>query len=281
MKIKITSDSTSDLSQALLEKFDIAVSPLYIIKDGQSYRDNIDITTDDIFAHVKAGGGLCSTAAVSETDYEEFFRRETRDCDGLVHVTISAEISSCYQNACVVAKRFPNVEVVDSRNLSTGIGHVVLFGAELAQRGDQTAAQIAQAMRAITEKVDASFVVDRLDYLRKGGRCSAVAALGANLLSIKPCIEVKNGQMGLGKKYRGAYEKALRAYVRDRLQSAGPVRQNRIFITHTAVPDDIVEAVRQEVNDCMHFDEVLITRAGCTVGCHCGPMTLGILYVHE
>lgn len=280
MKIRITSDSTSDLSPELLSRFQIPISPLYIIKDGMSLRDNIDINTDDIFAHIKAGGGMCSTAAVSEADYEEFFRRELTGCDGLVHVTISADMSSCYQNACIVAARFANVHVVDSRNLSSGMGHVVLYGAELAAKGGMDAAQIADEMRAITSKVDASFVVDSLEYLRRGGRCSAVAALGANLLSIKPCIEVRDGMMRVGKKYRGAFEKTLRAYVRDRLLFAGPLRTNRIFITHSAVPADIVAAVREEVDACVAFDEVIINRAGCTIGCHCGPMSLGILYIH-
>ena len=281
MKIKITSDSTCDLTPELLTRFNISIRPLYIIKDGVSYQDTVDITPDEIFAHVAAGGSLCSTAAVTEEDYREFFARELEGYDGLVHVTISGEMSSCYQNACVVAKRFNNVEVVDSRNLSSAQGLIVMEGADMALQGDKTAAQIAQALRALTPKVDASFCVDRLEYLRKGGRCSAVAALGANLLAIKPCIEVRDGNMLVAKKYRGHYDRVLRDYVRDRLENNDTLRLHRIMITHTPVPDGTVEMVRQEILKYQPFSEILETEALGTVACHCGPHTLGILYIHK
>lgn len=281
MRVKITSDSTCDLTPELLKRFNISVSPLYIIKDGVSYRDNIDIRPADIFAHVAAGGGMCSTAAVSQADYEEFFTRELQGYDGLVHLTISSDMSSCYQNACTTARRFPNVHVVDSRNLSSAQGLLAMEGAEMAGRGDMDAAAIAQALRDMTPKVDASFCVDRLDYLRKGGRCSAVAALGANLLSIKPCIEVREGKMLVAKKYRGHYERVLREYVHERLADNDTLRLHRIMITHTPVPDGIVDMVRGEILACQPFAEVLETEALGTVACHCGPHTLGILYIHK
>jgi len=281
MKIKITSDSTCDLTPALLERFNISVCPLYIIKDGVSYRDQVDITTDEIFAHVEAGGSLCTTAAVSEADYDDFFAREQQGYDGLVHVTISSDMSVCYQSACNSARRHANVHVVDSRNLSSAQGLIVIEGAEMAARGDMTAAQIADAMRALTPKVDASFCVDRLEYLRKGGRCSAVAALGANLLSIKPCIEVRDGKMLVAKKYRGHYDKVLRDYVHERLAGNDTLRLNRIMVTHTPVPDGIVDMVKQEILSLQPFAEILETQALGTVACHCGPHTLGILYVHK
>mgnify|MGYP002626757016 CR=1 FL=1 len=281
MKIKITSDSTCDLTPQLLERFNISIRPLYIIKDGKSYRDSVDITPADIFAHVANGGNLCSTAAVSESDYEEFFAKELEGYDGLVHVTISSDMSSCYQNACVVARKFKNVHVVDSRNLSSAQGLIVMEGAEMAAKGLMDAGEIAQAMRDLTPKVDASFCVDRLEYLRKGGRCSAVAALGANLLSIKPCIEVRDGNMLVAKKYRGHYDRVLRDYVRDRLENNDTLRLHRIMITHTPVPDGTVEMVRQEILKYQPFSEILETEALGTVACHCGPHTLGILYIHK
>lgn len=281
MKVRITSDSTCDLTPELLERFNIAIRPLYIIKDGVSYRDNVDITPADIFAHVEGGGKMCSTAAVSESDYEEFFTKHLQGYDGLVHVTISSDMSACYQNACNVAKRFPNVQVVDSRNLSSAQGLLVMEGADMAARGDMTAAQIADAMRALTPKIDASFCVDRLEYLRKGGRCSAVAALGANLLSIKPCIEVRDGKMLVAKKYRGHYDRVLREYVHERLAGNDTLRLHRIMVTHTPVPDGIVEMVKQEIRACQPFAEIMETEALGTVACHCGPNTLGILYIHK
>lgn len=281
MKIRITSDSTCDLTPELLERFHIAVSPLYIIKDGKSYRDQIDITTDEIFAHVKAGGSLCSTAAVSESDYEEFFSRNLAGYDGLVHFTISSDMSSCYQNACVVAKKMKNVQVVNSRNLSSGQGLLVMEAAEMAERGDLDAAQIADAVRALRPKVDASFCLDQLNYLRKGGRCSAVAALGANLLNIKPCIEVRDGRMLVARKYRGHFDRVLREYVHDRLADNDTLNLKRIMITHTPVEEGIVEMVRREIMACQTFSEILVTQALGTVACHCGPHTLGILYLHK
>lgn len=281
MKIQITSDSTCDLSASLLERFHVATVPLYVIKDGASYRDGVDITPSQIFAHVAAGGALCSTSAVSETDYEEFFARMLKDCDGLVHVTISSKMSACYQNACNAAKHFEHVQIVDSMNLSTAQGLVVLHGAELAQQGTMDERQIAQQMRDIVPKVDASFIPESLDYLRKGGRCSAVAALGANLLSIKPCIEVHDGAMGVAKKYRGTFEKTLRNYIRERLEGNDTLNLSRLIITHTTVADGVVDMVREEALRYQPFAEVLVTTAQCTISCHCGPNTLGILYIRK
>ncbi len=281
MKVRITSDSTCDLTPELLERFHIAVRPLYIIKDGVSYRDNVDIKPADIFTHVEAGGKMCSTAAVSENDYKHFFAECLEGYDGLVHVTISSEMSSCYQNACNAAKRYPNVHVVDSRNLSSAQGLLVMEGAEMAEKGAMTADEIAKAMRELTPKIDASFCVDQLEYLRKGGRCSAAAALGANLLNIKPCIEVRDGGMVVAKKYRGHYERVLREYVHDRLENNDTLRLHRIMLTHTPVPDGIVDMVRREILACQPFAEVLETEALGTIACHCGPHTLGILYIHK
>ena len=190
-------------------------------------------------------------------------------------------MSSCYQNACNTAKRYKNVHVVDSRNLSSAQGLLVMEAAEMAEKGDKTAEEIAQAMRDLAPRVDASFVVDRLEYLRKGGRCSAAAALGANLLAIKPCIEVRDGNMLVAKKYRGKYDHVLREYVQERLQGNDTLQLKRIMITHTPVPDGIVDMVRQEILACQPFAEVLESEALGTVACHCGPHTLGILYIHK
>ena len=280
MKVRITSDSTCDFSPELKKRFQVGIVPLYVIKDGIAYRDSKDITCAEIFAHVVAGGALCTTSAVSQSEYEDFFEKQLEGYDGLVHVNLSSEMSSCHQNALVAAEKFKNVYVVDSRNLSSGQGLVVIRGAELAAQGNMTAKEIADALREFTGKVDASFIVDKLDYLRKGGRCSAVAALGANLLSIKPCIEVKNGKMGVSKKYRGTFKKVLQAYVRERLSDES-IDTSRIFITRTSVNDDIWAQVRKDVEACKQFDEILEADAKCVISCHCGPNTLGILYVHH
>lgn len=280
MKIRITSDSTCDFSPALQERFGIGVVPLYVVKDGVAYRDSVDITCAEIFAHVAAGGMLCTTSAVSQSEYEDFFAKQLEGYDGLVHVNLSGEMSCCHQNALVAAEKFKNVHVVDSRNLSSGQGLVVIRGAELAEKGDMTAEAIAADLREFAARVDASFIVDKLDYLRKGGRCSAAAALGANLLSIKPCIEVKNGKMSVGKKYRGSFKKALRMYVRERLND-DTIDLKRVFITRTPVDEGVAEDVRSEVLAMKPFEEVIDSEALGVISCHCGPNTLGVLYVHK
>ena len=280
MKIKITSDSTCDLSPEILEKYNISVIPLTVIKDGQPYSDGINITTDDIFNHVAAGGGLCSTAALNMTEYSEWFKKYINECDALIHINISSEFSSCHQNARLAASELDNVRVIDSRNLSTGQGLVVLEACKLAESCDNLD-DIENKLNNFTGKVEASFLLDRLDYMVKGGRCSAVAALGANLLSLKPCIEVKNGKMSVVKKYRGNYVKCLTSYVKDRLSGREDVDHDTLFVTHTPVSDECLDAVMSTVASCEKFDTLYHTQAGCTVSCHCGPGTLGVLFVRK
>ena len=279
MKIKILSDSTCDLSPALLAENEITLVPLTVVKGDEQFKDGVTITAADIFAHVAAGGDLCSTAANSIGEYADEFEKYTK-YDGVIHITIGSGFSSCYQNACLAAEDYPNVRVVDSQNLSTGQGLVVLKACELAKTATDLDA-LADQLRSFTEKVEASFLVDKLDYLAKGGRCSAVAALGANLLNLKPCIEVKNGKMGVVKKYRGKYEKCLATYVKERLADRDDIHRGILFVTKTEVSDTCYDAVMAAVEENGHFAHVYETTAGCTVSCHCGPGTLGVLFVRK
>ena len=280
MRIKITADSTCDLPKALLEKYDISLSPLTIVKDGESFLDNVTITPDEIFAHVAAGGSLCSTAACNVSDYMELFPRYAESYDGVLHISLGSGFSSSYQNACLAAEDFDNVKVVDSQNLSTGQALVVMYACKLAQSCEDLE-QLRADVQAYTERVEASFLLNRLDYMVKGGRCSAAAALGANLLNLKPCIEVKNGKMGVVKKYRGNYAKCLSSYVKDRLDGRDDLTGDLLFITYTTVSDDCRQAVLDAVGQYGHFEDMVECTAGCTVSCHCGPETLGILFVRK
>ncbi len=281
MRIKITSDSTCDLSPAILAQHDITLMPLTVIKDGKEFKDNVTITPAEIFAHVAGGGALCSTTAVSIGEYQDFFAPLAAEYDGVVHINLSAEFSSTHQNACLAASEFDNVVAVDSRNLSTGQGLVVLKACQLAKTA-QSLQQMKEELDAFTGKVEASFVVDKLEYLVKGGRCSSAAALGANLLNLKPCIDVKDGKMGVSKKYRGKYEKCLLSYVQERLEGREDLDTSMpIFITETKVSDECHQAVRAAVETYGSFDTVYETTAGCTISCHCGPGTLGILFVRK
>ena len=280
MNIKILSDSTCDLPNELLEKHNITLVPLTVIKNDSDFKDGVDITPADIFAHVAAGGALCSTSAVSVGEYEEFFQKYSSEYDAVIHINIGSGFSSSYQNACVAAADFDNVYCVDSLNLSTGQGFLVLKASAMAQEGMEPKAIVA-ALNDIVPKVEASFLVDKLDYLVKGGRCSAAAALGANLLNLKPCIEVKDGKMGVVKKYRGNYAKCLATYVKDRLADREDIDRDTLFVTRTVVSDDCLQAVRGAVADHGSFSSVYETYAGCTVSCHCGPGTLGVLFLKK
>ncbi len=278
MAVKITSDSTCDLSAALVEEYDIGIVPLIVMKDGAALKDGVEITPADIFAFTAATGKLCSTSAVGEYEYAEYFRPLAAAYDAVIHINISAEFSSCYQNACIAAKEFKNVYVIDSRNLSTGQGHVVIEAAQLAAQGLEPE-EICRRLNDLTGRVEASFLLDRLDYMVKGGRCSSVAALGANLLRLKPCIEVVDGRMRVVKKYRGAYNHCIQAYVTERVQGRADLRRDRMFITHAAAEPDTLAAARQAVAENGRFEHVYETMAGCTVSCHCGPHTLGVLFI--
>ena len=280
MNIKILSDSTCDLSQALLEQLDITIVPLTVVKGDAQFKDGVTITPAEIFAHVAAGGELCSTSANSVGEYEEQFAQYADKYDGILHINIGSGFSSCYQNACIAAEEFPNVRVVDSMNLSTGQGLVVLEAVRLAKECTSIA-ELHEKVQAFAEKVEASFLVDKLNYLVKGGRCSAAAALGANLLNLKPCIEVRDGKMIVVKKYRGNYAKCLATYVKERLADREDIRRDVLFVTKTSVSDEEYAAVMEAVKEHGNFETVYETLAGCTVSCHCGPGTLGVLFVRK
>lgn len=280
MKIKILSDSTCDLSPELQEKYDVTLFPLIVVKDGEEFQDGVTITPSEIFAHVAAGGSLCSTAARSVVMYQEFFRKYAGEYDAVIHISIGSGFSSSYQNACLAAEEFDNVRVIDSMNLSTGQGLVVLKACALAGTCDSLEDIVAQ-LNEYTSHVEASFLLDRLDYMVKGGRCSSAAALGANLLNLKPCIEVKGGKMTVVKKYRGNYAKCLANYVKDRIADREDLDLDTLFVTHTPVTDQCHAAVMDSVKAYSRFENVYETDAGCTISCHCGPGTLGVLFVRK
>ena len=280
MNIKILSDSTCDLSQQLLQENNISLVPLTVIKDGKEFKDGVTITPAEIFAHVAAGGDLCSTSANSVGEYTDMFAQYADQYDGVLHITIGSGFSSCYQNACIAASDFENVKVVDSMNLSTGQGLVVLEACRLAKECT-TLEELHEKVQAFTAKVEASFLVDKLTYLAKGGRCSAVAALGANLLNLKPQIDVKDGNMGVSKKFRGKYGKCLANYVQEKLADRDDIRRDILFVTKTSVSEEEYAEVMAAVKQYGHFETVYETFAGCTVSCHCGPGTLGVLFVRK
>ena len=281
MKVKIISDSTSDLSPELVKKYDISIVPLYVVMGDKIRKDGIEATPEDIYEYVSQSGKLPKTSAPNLNDFLSAFRNWRNQGYEIVHFNISSDFSSSHATARMAAEEVGGVEVVDTRNLSTGSGLVVLHACEMAENG-ASAKEIAEECRALTGRVEASFVVDSIDYLHKGGRRSSVAALGANLLKLKPCIEVTEGKMQSGKKFRGTIDRVIINYVTERLQNREDIDKHRIFITHTRCSEDTVNAVRDKINELQPgFDEILETTAGCTVTSHCGPGTLGVLFIRK
>ncbi len=277
-KILIASDSTTDLSSALIERYGIKILPLGVTLDDKQYTDGVDIDPDFIYKHYEETGRLPKTSAVNLADFEAFFAEHTADGGKVIFFTISSDMSSTYHNAALAAEGYEGAYVVDTRNLSTGGGLLLIKAAEMAAEG-KTAEEIVATCNELAPCVDASFIIDSLEFLYKGGRCSALAALGANLLSLKPCITVKDGKMGVGKKYRGKFGAVLPKYIEDRLEDASDVIKDHIFVTHAGCELAIVDACVARVKEIAPEAEVHIARAGCTISSHCGRNTLGVLFI--
>lgn len=276
----IASDSTCDLGDTLTEKYNVKIIPLKVHLGDRDYTDGVDIDPDAIYAHYEDRGELPKTSAPTISDFETFFEEQNRKGCAVVLFTLSAEMSATYHNATLAAEDFEEVYVVNTANLSTGGGLLVLAACEMAREG-KTAAEIAARCEAMKGRVDASFVVDDLEFLHKGGRCSAVAAFGANLLQLKPCIVVKDGKMGVEKKYRGKFGAVLEKYVAERIGDAADVDLRRVFVTHAGCDETVVQNCVSRVKALAPFEEVLVTRAGCTISSHCGRNTLGVLFVRK
>ncbi len=279
--IRISADSTVDLSNELLEKYGISIFSLHINLGEDEYNDDgKSICPDDLYAYAERTGELAKTAAGGLVEYEEFFEKMTQDGDTLIHFNISSSLSSSHNNARMAAEDMENVYVIDSLNLSTGIGLLVIRAAELAAEG-KSAEEIISDIKEKIPCADVSFVIDTLEYLHKGGRCSALAKFGANLLSLKPCIEVREGAMGAHKKYKGKISGIIPGYIRDRIVDVDDIITDRIFVTHTKMDDETVAKAVEQVKEMGIFGEVLETTAGCTISTHCGPNTLGVLFLRK
>ena len=282
MKIKITGDTICDLSQDLLKKYNIEIMPVHVSLGDKEYEDSATITQDEFYDFLKNNPVLPKTSAYNPLEAAEFFKEQLNSdggYDAIIHFTISAKISAIYQNCVTAAQEFEGkVFVVDSKSLSTGIGLQMLYACDLIKEG-LDAKTVYEKVLARVDRVQASFVIDKLTYLHKGGRCSGVALFAASTLGIKPIIILSNGEMKVGKKLMGKFEKSVDAYVDYILQNYSDIDKTRCFLTHTPISQEIINSVREKIKD--KFDEVLETNAGCTVGTHCGPNTIGILYYQK
>lgn len=280
-KIKISADSTCDLSPELISKYKISTMPLRVTLGDKDCLDGVTIEPQDIYDFYASTKQLPKSGARSTDEYLTFFNNLLDDgYDAVVHFTISAEMSASYNNAQLAASQTKNVYVIDSRQLSTGIGLLVLDACDMAAQG-MPAKDIAARATKRAEYARSSFIVDTLEFLYKGGRCSSLAYLGANLLQIKPCLEVKNGLIGVASKPIGRYRRCVAKYCDNIKANATNPDRRRCFVTHTKMDEGIAEEVVEMVKSWGIFDEVLETTAGCTVTTHCGANTIGILYIND
>lgn len=282
-KIRIVSDSTCDLSAELIEKYDITIIPLCIILGEKSYYDGVDISPAQIYEWSDENKTTPKTAGITFDKLDEFIKPLFESGDDIIYIGISEDMSSTCNTARIYGEdaEYGRFFVINSKNLSTGIGLQVLRACELRDAG-KSAEEIVSEIEGARDLVRASFVVaDKLTYLARGGRCTAVTALMANALKLHPEIVVRDGKMGVGRKYRGKTSVAVSAYVDGLMPALEAADPRRVFITHSGCEDEVIEAVRQRLTELGHFEEILITRAGGVISSHCGPNTLGVLFYEQ
>ena len=274
--IIFTVDSSSDMPSSLLAKHNISVLPFYINFGDETYRDGVDIDRATLYEKVEKTGVMPKTAAIPPAIYGDFFAEKRKDADAVIHFSIGSGLSSSYQNATLAASEYDNVFVVDTNTLSSAEALVILHALDLAKEG-KSAKEIVADCVSYKDRCDASFVLDTLDYMKKGGRCSGAAALGANLLGIKPALNMQDGTLMLCKKYRGKLKMVIPKYIEERLAACTP-DPTRIFITNSGIDAEIIELAHETVEKSGIFSEIIHTDAGCVISSHCGPGTLGILF---
>ena len=281
-KIRITADSTCDLSESLLQKYGISILPLNIVLDMKSYSDGEEIIPDEIYVWSEKMHKTPKTAAVAYDRALEMASAFQKNGDEMIFFGISESMSTTCNVMRMVKEElnYTGMYVIDSQNLSTGIGLQVLRAAELAGQG-LGAQEIVTQIEQERSRVRASFVVERLDYLAMGGRCSSVVALFGGKLKLKPRIEVTDGKMEAGKKYRGNQDKVILKYVQDMEMQLRQADPHRIFITHSGCEEAVIRSVEEYLKGLHHFEEILITRAGGVISSHCGPGTLGVLFYEK
>lgn len=278
-KIILSADSTCDLSVDLKEQYEVNYFPFHIILEEVDYLDNVDITPEKIYDAYYERKVLPKTAAINMAEYMEYFEKWVKEGYEVIHICLGSGLSCAYQNCVLAAEELGHVHVINSGNLSTGMGLLVIEAGKMIQKGLEVE-EIVARLKELVPKCHASFILDTLEFMRAGGRCSAATAFGANLLNIKPCIEVNNkdGSMSVGKKYRGSLESVLKKYVKDKIEAFPDMKKEVLFITHSGISEDYIQLVKGAVSSLVDVKEIYVTKASCTISSHCGPNTLGILF---
>ncbi|WP_379160661.1 DegV family protein [Paenibacillus sp. sgz5001063] len=278
--VKIFSDSTSDLPQGWKETYDIGIVPLYVVFDDATYKDGVDITPEEVYQQVAARGALPKTAAPSPADFITAFEPVIRDGADIVYISLSSALSSTYQNALLAAGEFPEgrVQVVDSETLCGGIALLVMKAARAAAKGE-SALEIAAMLKACRSRVETEFVVDTLDYLYMGGRCSGMQNLIGSLLKIRPVLRLIDGAIVPVSRVRGKKEKAVEQMLQHVLDHTGDIDKELLIVAHTLAEED-AKYLEQALREQTGVDEIACIHAGCVIGSHCGPGTVGLMYMH-
>ena len=280
MNIKITADSTCDLSEELLRQWNISLMPMHILMGGESYLDGVTVHPADVFAHVKNGGQAPKSAAANLVEYTDFFAPFAKEYDAVIHISVGSKFSSCFQNARLAAQEFDNVSVVDSENICTGQGYLVLRAAKWAADG-LSAKNICMRLQSLAKRVELSFVLNQLDFMAKSGRCSGVLAFGANILGIKPSLAVIDGELKVVKKYRGSLPICVGKYIADQLDDRDDIDNSMVFISSCEPKPGCMDAIKAGLRKYGKFEHIIETDIGTTIGGYSGPGTIGIVFAKK
>lgn len=279
-KVKITVESGADLSPELLARFNVISIPVYVIIGNKSYHDVSDISPNEMFNLVENSNLSATTSAPSEYDYYQTFSKIHEEGWDIVHVSTTGAASVCYQNALNAGKRVGNVWVVDSRNATSGVALLALQASEWAAQG-MPAEKIYTDLSKLTPNVEFSCILDSLSYVLKGGRLGSLVAKGVEILQLKPCIELRNGKLSLGRKYRGKLDSVIMQYVRDRLENRGDIDLKRIFVANSLVNKTLITNIVELVKSLQPFEEILVADIGCAISCHAGPNAIGVIFLRK
>ena len=278
MRIGFSADSTCDLPEYLCEKYQVAISPLSILKDGESFKDQVEITPSEVIRAAEHGSHI-TTSAVNISDYEHLFKKLLQDHDAVIHFSLGSGFSTSHSNACYAARHMENVHVIDTRNLHTGSALPLLRACEMAEEGFSID-EILQEVEDMIPRVCAGFLTTDIEYLRKGGRCSSAAAFTARIMGIRPSIDLIDGKMEMGRKYRGSLEHALKHYLQDRLSDPN-ADLSRAFVSHTICDPKAENTFLTLARQYSPFKQVILAKAGCVISAHCGPGTYAVFYVRK
>lgn len=280
-KVVISADSTCDLGRDLAKRYGVQMLDWKIELDGQLYLDSVELTPSEMYRICREKNVLPHSSGANPEDYRRHWKPWLEEGYEIVHLGLGSGISMAYQNSLATSEEFEGVYTIDSQNLSSGFGLLVIKAAEMAEQG-YSAKEIQQTVSALHSKSHASFLLDTLEFMQASGRCSNFAALAANMLKLKPCIEVDNcdgSRMHPGKKYRGPMEKCIRQYAQEKLEGRDDLDLSRVFITHSEAHQSDIDAAREVIEQCSDFDEIHVTKANCAISVHCGPRTLGVLFM--